>query len=269
MWLHLFRFGIKSIRLTLQQLQSASRIDSASGSLYVTVPGSAEAWETSVIYFRAGYTPLDYESASDYDTRFLLEASLAIKCPSIPLQLAGSKKIQEFITHDNLLEQLLRKTVVNGGELFPADDIAAIRKTWMPMWGLDKGQGSGARLARENYKNLVLKPQREGGGNNIYRDQIPRFLDALPPAEYEAWIAMELINTPSMSNVMIKAGDGEGTLSRTVSELGVYGWSLFDGAAGRTVESNVGGWLLRTKGKESEEGGVAVGISVLDSPLLQ
>jgi len=77
---------------------------------------------------------------------------------------------------------------------------------------------------------------------------------------------MELINTPSVANVMIKTGDSKGTLSSAVSELGVYGWSLFDGSS--CWESNVGGWLLRTKAKESDEGGVAVGISVLDSPLL-
>jgi glutathione synthetase len=261
-----FRFGIKSVRLTLQQLQSASRIDPPSGSLRVAIPGSVEAWEISVVYFRAGYTPLDFQSTADYDVRFLLEASLAIKCPSIPLQLAGSKKIQEFITHGDLPEQLLKKAAANGGEPFSEDDLASIRETWMPMWSLDKDRGIGAQLARKNYKNLVLKPQREGGGNNIYHDHIPDFLDALPAAEYEAWIAMELINTPSAANVMIKTGDSKGTLSATVSELGIYGWSLFDGSS--CGESNVGGWLLRTKGKESDEGGVAVGISVLDSPLL-
>jgi glutathione synthetase len=262
-----FSFGVKSIRLTLQQLQSASRIDPSSGSLHITVPSSAEAWEVSVIYFRAGYTPFDYQSTSDYDVRFLLEASLAIKCPSIPLQLAGSKKIQEFITHGNLLEQLLTKAAANSGESFSDSDVASVRETWMPMWSLDKDGGLGAQLAQKNCQNLVLKPQREGGGNNIYCDQIPGFLDALPVAEYEAWIAMELINTPSMSNVMIKTGDSVGTLSSTVSELGIYGWSLFSSASSG-VESNAGGWLLRTKAKENNEGGVAVGISVLDSPIL-
>lgn len=258
---------MKSVRRTLQQLQSACRLNPSSGSLHVTVPSSAEALEVSVIYFRAGYTPLDYQSTSDYEVRFLLEASLAIKCPSIPLQLAGSKKIQEYITQDNILEQLLTKAHANSGESFSTDDIALVRETWMPMWSLDRDGGLGAQLARKKYQNLVLKPQREGGGNNIYRDQIPRFLDALPVAEHEAWIAMELIDTPSMSNVMIKGGDSAGMLSSTVSELGIYGWSLFGGVSCK-VESDVGGWLLRTKAKESDEGGVAVGISVLDSPLL-
>jgi len=260
-------FSIKSIRSTLQQLQSASHMNASSGSLHVIMPGSVEPCEISVIYFRAGYTPLDYQSASDYDTRFLLEGSRAIKCPSIPLQLAGSKKIQELLTHDDILERLLMKAATMSGERFSDDDVASVRDTWMPMWSLDKEGGFGVDLARNNHQKLVLKPQREGGGHNIYHDQIPHFLDALPPSEYEAWIAMELINTPPMSNILIKTGDTIGRLSSTVSELGVYGWSLFDSVS-NGVESNVSGWLLRTKGRESNEGGVAAGFAVLDSPLL-
>lgn len=221
--------------------------------------------EISVVYFRAGYTPIDYSSDTDYATRFQLEACRAVKCPSIPLQLAGSKKIQEFITHHNRLEELLPTGQLEDSLTYSDQVIALIRSTWMDMWSLDSDGGT--EKARVHANTTVLKPQREGGGNNIYRTQIPTHLDALPVTEREAWIAMELIKVPEMRSMMVRAGSGVPLASSTVSELGIYGWSLFT-TAGNIVDSGAGGWLLRTKGKESDEGGVAVGISVLDSPLL-
>jgi hypothetical protein len=35
---------------------------------------------------------------------------------------------------------------------------------------------------------LVLKPQREGEGNNVYKEAIPAFLDILSPDERQAWV---------------------------------------------------------------------------------
>jgi hypothetical protein len=45
----------------------------------------------------------------------------------------------------------------------------AERDTWVSMWSLDKDDGKGAEEAVHRVHKLVLKPQREGGGNNIYR----------------------------------------------------------------------------------------------------
>ena len=55
--------------------------------------------------------------------------------------------------------------------------------------------------------------------------------------------------------------------AEVVSELGVFGWALF-GGPDKAIEEKEVGWLLRTKGKDSNEGGVAAGFSVLDSLVL-
>lgn len=258
------RYGIRTIRLTFQEIGARSNVD-PNGTFTISGNTFDSLKEISVVYFRAGYTPTDYLTDADYTTRFQIEATRAIKCPSIPLQLAGSKKIQEYITHGSELEDLLGS--IGSEELWSLNSnaVALIRSTWMEMWGLD-AEG-GVQKAFERASATVLKPQREGGGNNVYRDQIPAFLKSLPPPEREAWIGMELINVPEMKNLMVKAGAGNAILSSTVSELGVFGWSLFSDRK-EIIDSGAGGWLLRTKGKESDEGGVAVGISVLDSPLL-
>lgn len=116
-----------------------------------------------------------------------------------------------------------------------------------------------------------MKPQREGGGNNVYKDDIPEFLDKLDPAERQAWIAMELITPPQgVANYLLRAGSADNQnqgpiKTEVISELGIFGWALF---GGETLIEKEGGWLVRTKGKESDEGGVAAGFSVLDSVLL-
>lgn len=213
------------------------------------------------MYFRAGYTPADYTTPADYDTRYLLESSRAIQCPSIQLQLAGGKKVQQVLTNPGVLEHFL-------GDTSSSAEIAELRSSWMGMWGLD--EGGGVRTARERAAQLVLKPQREGGGNNVYKEAIPAFLDSLPAQEREAWIAMELIAAPEgLGNYLVRAGAGtEGAVkAEVISELGIFGWALFGGAE-KQVKEKEAGWLVRTKGKDSNEGGVAAGFSVLDSVLL-
>jgi glutathione synthase len=154
-----------------------------------------------------------------------------------------------------------------------SDQLEDLRESWVGMWALDMeniNDRSGVDEARERYMGLVVKPQREGGGNNIYRDSIPPFLDQLDEHDRKAWIAMEMIETPEVGGLMVKAGTGEVVRGSIISELGIFGWALFGGnmASREMKQGEDVGWLVRTKGKESNEGGVAVGFSVLDSLIL-
>lgn len=78
---------------------------------------------------------------------------------------------------------------------------------------------------------------------------------------------MELIEPPALKNAIVR----EGVVKRgeVVGELGVYGACLWRGGADGTVLLNEeAGYLLRTKGRESEEGGVAAGFGAVDSVCL-
>ncbi|KAI0374958.1 glutathione synthase [Pilatotrama ljubarskyi] len=260
------KHSIRVIRQTFEQLAASAEIVPTSRILRLKLPGllprGAESVEISTIYFRAGYTPNDYPTAAHYETRYLLESSIAIKCPSIQLQLAGGKKVQEVLTRPGILERFVDPQA--------AELDGDLRSSWMGMWGLDDNGDEGVNKARREALNLVLKPQREGGGNNVYKGDIPPFLDTLPREEREAWIAMELIRTPEgLGNYLVRAGGGTAGAVKTevVSELGIFSWALFGGPDGAIEEKEVG-WLLRTKGKESNEGGIAAGFSVLDSVVL-
>ena len=47
-----------------------------------------------MVYFRAGYTPDDYPTDAEWAARATLEASAAVKCPTLAYQLAGTKKVR-------------------------------------------------------------------------------------------------------------------------------------------------------------------------------
>lgn len=287
------RHEIRVLRQTFEELTTSATVDPRTRALRISIhptlsiSGSAPDIEISTVYFRAGYIPSDYPTPTHYATRFTIERSRAIKCPTIALQLAGGKKVQEFLSHPGVVEQFVGET-----------DAKELRKTWMHMWSLDDlnpsiplpksatsqsaNEPRGTTLARELANSLVLKPQREGGGNNVYKHDIPTFLETLPEQERAAWIAMELIVPPrGVASYLVRAattsnnglesnGNGKGgktVRAETVSELGIFGWSLFSRETGVHERGDVG-WLVRTKGVESNEGGVATGFSVLDSVVL-
>ncbi|KAF8993507.1 hypothetical protein BDQ17DRAFT_1368246 [Cyathus striatus] len=285
------KHSIRIIRQTFDELANSAVVDFNTSVLHVKVHSDlmvSGLVEISTVYYRSGYVPSEYPTAAHYTTRFLLERSKAIKCPSIALQLAGGKKVQEVLTQPGVLERFLCDEKKYGSNIFSLKDVDELRSTFMGMWGLDIGENVlkpdapsitsgnesfGVLIAREKALSLVLKPQREGGGNNVYKEEIYAFLDELPTGERQAWIAMELIQVPEgFGNYLIRAGStGEETQNalktEVVSELGIFGWALFGGATKEVQEREVG-WLVRTKGKDSNEGGVATGFSVLDSLLL-
>jgi glutathione synthetase len=212
-----------------------------------------------VVYYRAGYAPTDYASPAHYTTRGILESSRAAQCPSIALQLAGAKKVQEVLTRPGILERFLA----------PSEGADAVRDSWVNMWSLDRDDGKGAEEEEEAVRRaheLVLKPQREGGGNNVYRGNIPQFIAQMPQHERVTWVAMELIRPPrGVGAYLIRPGAGR-VSARVMNELGVFGWALF--GEGRELREEEAGWLVRTKAEDVDEGGVAAGFSVLDSILL-
>lgn len=137
----------------------------------------------------------------------------------------------------------------------------------MKMYPLDTSPAGlvGRRLAFSNPENYVLKPQREGGGHNVYKSAIPNFLKSIPEEEYKSYTLMELIPTTSHRNAIIR--EGTVTEGEIVSELGIYGSILWN-LSGDVELNEEAGWLLRSKLKEADEGGVVAGFGCLDSVCL-
>ncbi|KAI9826657.1 MAG: hypothetical protein M1832_006253 [Thelocarpon impressellum] len=258
--------GIPVFRLPFADILGHTSIKPTPGrALIYTPPHSPTTrYEVSVLYFRAGYSPADYPSAAAWTARLHLERSAAIKCPSILTHLAGSKKIQQV---------LATPSSPHLARFLPDASVAVgVARTFAAIHPLDGGTPAGLaarRLALDpaTAPGYVLKPQREGGGNNVYGAAIPPFLRSLPETSWKAYILMELIQPPAQANAILR--NGEVQAGGVVGELGVYGVCLWrHGAGGGVLENYPAGHLLRTKGRESEEGGVAAGFGAVDSVLL-
>ena len=229
------------------------------------------AYEVTTLYFRAGYAPTEYTSSKSWEARLHLERSAAIKCPSILTHLAGSKKIQQILATPSSphLDRFLSSTI-------SADSIGRVRATFAAIYPLDDSKAGkyaiGIATNVSKARGYVLKPQREGGGNNIYGLKIPPFIKSLgdDSKKYRGHILMELIKPPALRNSVYR--NGEVTRGEVIGELGVYGvclWQHGEEITGpKILENWEAGYLLRTKGRDSEEGGVAAGFGAVDSVCL-
>lgn len=189
-----------------------------------------------------------------------MEKSQAIKCPSILTQLSGSKKIQQLLTNESVIKQTLPN--------IDDEELLSLLSTFvriLPFDDTEQGQEA-AKLAFEKPENFVLKPQREGGGNNIYKQDIPAFLNKISKKDWGAYILMELINPETYRNKILR--NGQTYHENIVSELGVFGTIVFDEQAGAIKSNKNAGWLLRSKFETSDEGGVAAGFGCVDNVYL-
>lgn len=110
-----------------------------------------------------------------------------------------------------------------------------------------------------------MKPQREGGGNLIANEEMVKALNTMPEEERANYILMRRIIPVPTSTACLR--DSKITwLTEAITEFGVF--TLFVGKPGSEIVNEYGGWLLRSKDQSLEDGGVAAGRAVLDSPLL-
>jgi glutathione synthetase len=158
--------------------------------------------EIAVVYFRAGYTPNDYLSELDWSGRLKIERSFAIKCPSITYHLAGAKKVQQVLAAPGVLERFLS----------PLDGSEAVRESFAGLWELGEDLHDDAKVAVEdairNPGNYVIKPQREGGGNNIYGEDVRTALSGgMTAKDLNAYILMSRIFPREKPCAMLRAGE--------------------------------------------------------------
>ncbi|ERS97188.1 glutathione synthase [Sporothrix schenckii 1099-18] len=231
---------------------------------------ATQTFEVAVVYMRAGYGPSDYPDESAWEARYQVERSAAIKCPTVLTQVAGTKKVQQVLATPSASADGAPSEL--GRFVADADRQATLRRTFANIYPLDTDSAAGrqARVWAQDAaacRKFVLKPQREGGGNNYYKDKIPAHLQTVPAEHWASYILMELITPPPVANLILRNGQVE--QGGVICELGIYGtciWGSESGSASQSILRNeTAGYLLRTKGDQSEEGGVAAGFGCMDS----
>ncbi|XP_065571867.1 glutathione synthetase-like isoform X2 [Artemia franciscana] len=218
---------VRTIRRTLTQVGEQGWLDNSDSKSRLKIGET----EVAVIYFRCGYAPEQYPTEKEWEARLLIERSLAIKCPSIRCHLAGSKKIQQILSKEGMIDTFLQSQTEdkesNEKSKKRKDDILALCDTFTGLYSLDLDE-EGDRNAAMGIANpllYVLKPQREGGGNNIYGEDVAKELTKLGRTkERESFILMKLIKPPIIDNFINRPGHGDQIrLEPTICELGIFG----------------------------------------------
>lgn len=237
-------------RLTLSQIHQSAKLD-ADKRLILN-----DKEEVGLVYYRAGYDPSHYNNEDDWQARLLIEKSKAIKCPNINYHLAGCKKIQQVLfENESLANRYLKDEKI----------VQKIRDTFVEQYSFgdaDKNEEI-IKMMLEKPEQFVLKPQREGGGHNVYKSDIKTFYENLADkSDLKGYILMKLIKPYLNQNLIVKPLSAV-IKDDLISEMGVFGVIIAKGNSVLLNEST--GYLLRSKSFNVNEGGVASGYSALDS----
>jgi len=236
---------------TFEQLTNELFLDEKTFNIYL----KSSHDEIAIVYYRAGYIPDHYINENDWLVREQIEQSRAIKCPTVRSQLAGSKIVQEYLTRENIIEKYINDPTLS----------ANIRSTFASMFTFDDNQTreKNINFLRENPHAFVLKPNREGGGNNKYGDDILNLLNK-ENDQLNSYVAMEKILPPKCTSCLIKPNGKHVLHVECINEIGIYGTMVSNVDTKEEYVNEVAGYLVRTKTIDTNEGGVATGYSVLD-----
>ncbi|MBT4262916.1 MAG: glutathione synthase [Deltaproteobacteria bacterium] len=242
------KYDFPTCRMTLTEI-------SETGSLHeghLKIRGHIAA----ISYFRAGYTPDDYPGSAEWKARALIETSSSVKCPSVGMQLAGAKKIQQLLGHEETLRMFT-----------DSDTAEKVRETFVGLYTLDEliDTVPAREVACQAPENFVLKPQREGGGNNLYGEEMKTGLQNLTAEQQHAYILMERIQSTVTPAALVVESTREEIPS--ISEIGRFGVCFANGD--RLIENRDIGYLVRTKSADENEGGVCAGYACLTSLCLE
>jgi glutathione synthase len=243
--------GLVTLRLTLEEVAQRGRLREG----HLAIDGAVIA----IAYFRAAYGPEDFTNEEAFRGRALIEAASAIAVPELYTQLAGTKKVQQVLSDPAVLARFL-----------DAADARACAASFATQLDLEQeldAEGRtrpGWQVALERPGDWVLKPQREGGGHNLFDEELAATLRGLAPAERAAYVLMERIRPQRHAALLVR--EGEAHPAEAVSEIGRFAVLLAEGD--RVLLNKDVGYLVRTKGHDTHEGGVSAGFGFLDSLLL-
>jgi glutathione synthetase len=231
--------------------------------------------EVGLVFFRGGLRASDYASASEWSARLQLERSRAVKCPTVADQLSGMLRILLTLADPKVLDA------------FASDDasttaISAVMSGWhlLTAPGFDSagpdpglghgdrrgslhGQGTMLRRVLDAPEEYVLQACVGRGSHVMVGGDLVDHLLTLAPCDRPLHVLQERARPPMRRNYFVQ--NTSVVLGNAVSELGVFGAVLADGA--EVLHASVLGHVLRSTMTDLD-GGMSSGLAVLDSPFL-
>ncbi|CAD2219325.1 Eukaryotic glutathione synthase, ATP binding domain/Eukaryotic glutathione synthase, putative [Angomonas deanei] len=282
------RSGVLPLRRTHQQIhEHLTLLDHEAGKAPFMV--LEKKYVVALVYYRSAYVPSDYEVPGVttfeenplWQARLHMEQSNAVKCPSIPYHLMTFKKLQQKMTD---VDHFLTPYAFNGA----ADKAKTMAQHFVGQYSLNKDEYTTDNKQQQDPEyyiqqavahpeRYVLKPQLEGGGNLIAGETMQSVLTTRKADDAtlyhkirKEYILMEKIHYPKVDGTLFRQEKFYPFEQNVCSELGIYGVVLSDG---NTDNKNAyvnrhGGYVVRTKPADVEDGGVMAGVACLDSALL-
>jgi glutathione synthase len=258
------KWRLRVVRLTMREIEETTHLSVVGQHLCLE-----DGRPIALCYFRVGYDPSQYSSPQghEWNARLKMERSSAIKCPDVSMHLCTAKSIQQKLTEPGVLESLVDWPATAAEKQATID---GLRSTFARQYALPNGAGAAEAMAhaRQDPHAYVLKPQREGGGHLYADEQMVKVLEEATPRELSAHVLMERIEPRPLQTWLMRGGVvQEGYVAW---ELGLFATLLVDMTHRDAVplHSQFAGHLVRTKLSAQEDGGVAAGVAVLDSPAL-
>jgi hypothetical protein len=115
-----------------------------------------------------------------------------------------------------------------------------------------------------NPQNYVLKPQKEGGGNNFFGLELQQMLQK--GEGIEGYLLMDMIDAPVLQTLMLRKGELK--FVKSITEIGVFSLFIGNSQTGEIMLNHVDGLLPRTKQADCNEGGINAGFAVMDTLLV-
>ena len=246
----LSKYNVYTIRRSLLYIHDNAKM-TENGEFYV------DNCFISVVYFRAGYSPKHYPSEKELKARLMIEECIAIKCPNIEYQLIGSKLMQIIFCDKGVLRNYLNES-----------EIETIYAHFGMMRNLGECDEEMLDQIKNNPHEFVLKhTQREGGGNNLYNEEIVEFIEnKMNENNMNNWIVMKRIYPKPVKTIQIR--NFEQIEIDGISEFGVYSSYICDDK-GHVECNEIIGTLVRTKPMSVSKGGVFSGYAVFDSVVVE
>ncbi|ORM39738.1 Glutathione synthetase [Babesia sp. Xinjiang] len=227
--------------------------------------------EISVVYYRSCYSPDQMSCDRDsWFVRLLCEYSDAVKFPSVPTQLAGSKRVQMLLCDPATSSKLSDEFTTGLDPSNSEDDLITFRKVNVQQ--VDPSLRVNDDVVNEAIRNpadFVLKSQSEGGAELFVYDELAAILrDGLmrDRSQLSKYVLMRRIRSPVQRAAFVK-NPSEGlfsfTVERSVTEVGIYGCAVFSG--NDVLKDECSGYLTRTKNETTAGGGVCSGCAAISS----
>lgn len=192
--------------MTFKQINREATVDDQTSILKI------RGKEIGFVYYRSGYQSVHYqldgtkEGQGDMDedkwgARRLLELSMPIKCPSVDVHLSGFKKFQQIFCIPEVLKEIASDEKL-------ADEVQHLFKGIYSLEEIGKGNSEVDAIiekAVQNPHDFVLKPQKEGGGNNFFDEELKALLqDKTKYNVLSTYILMNRIYPPTIHSWMLR-----------------------------------------------------------------